>query len=448
MPIVATAQVLTQTGQDPARTPAWPALRRLVSGNHALGWADQAAVSATSFLALIMIGRWTDASELGAYAIGSSVLALLLAAQESLVTRPYSIQLHRPRRNAGEHAFSVLVLSLLLAASGMFVLGVGALTLSAFGAHHELVDVSWAVAGAMPFVLLREFARRFAFAHLKMFRALMLDAAVAAFSVGMLAWLGWSGRLSAVTAFAALGVSCAIAGFGWLYLARREFELRLHQIRPTLMQSWVLGRWLLSGQLALQVQGYLMYWLSLIIAGATVTGIFAACMSIVSFANPLLFGFYNVATPRFVNTLKNEGSAGLRRQAARDTLLLGAVMTSFCLLVLLLGDRAMHVLYAGAEYSGNGHILAVLAAAALAAAVGAPASLALASAERARPVAAVMTFTAVLNVVLLWWLMPAWGLLGAAYAALIAETAGSLGRWTAFLALMPKLAARRSDAVS
>jgi len=44
-------------------------------------------------LALIMLGRWTDANQLGAYATAVSVLALLLAAQESLITRPYTIQM-------------------------------------------------------------------------------------------------------------------------------------------------------------------------------------------------------------------------------------------------------------------------------------------------------------------------------------------------------------------
>src|SRR4051794_35506172 len=123
MSTVATARLVSQTRQRPAGRSAWRTLFCLVSGNHALGWADQAAVSATNFLTLIMLGRFAGASELGAYAVGSSVLALLLAAQESLVTRPYSIQLHRPPGTPAKHAFSALVLSVLLAALGVFLLG-------------------------------------------------------------------------------------------------------------------------------------------------------------------------------------------------------------------------------------------------------------------------------------------------------------------------------------
>lgn len=419
-----------------ARRPAWNGLQRLASESHILAWADQAIVSATSFLALIMIGRWTDPSHLGAYAIGGSVLALLLATQESLITRPYTIQLDRPLGTPAEHAFSSLVLSFLLSAAAVVVLGAAAVMLS-FGAQQHAAAMTWALAGATPFVLMREFARRFAFAHLDMHRALMVDAPVAALNVVLLAWLGWTERLSAVTAFGAAGAACGIGAIGWLYLARHEFAFRLGRVRATLSQSWGLGKWLFSSQLALQAQGYMTYWLSLVIAGATVTGIYTACMSIVAFTNPLLFGFYNVLTPKSVRAFRHGGGAGLRRQAFWDSVLLTALMGAFCGLVLWLGDDALNLLYPAPEYRGYGDVLSLLALATLAAAIGVPASIALASAERAHAVAGVTAVTTILNLGLVWWLMTYWGLLGAAYGMLIAEAFGSAGRWIAFLALVP-----------
>lgn len=105
---------------------AGPALRgfgRLFVSGHFLALADQGIVSAASFLALIMIGRWTDAGQLGMYAIGNSILAVLIWMQDALITRPYSIQLDRPLGTPAEHAFSALVLNLLLSSAGMAVLG-------------------------------------------------------------------------------------------------------------------------------------------------------------------------------------------------------------------------------------------------------------------------------------------------------------------------------------
>jgi hypothetical protein len=197
-----------ETGRAITRSLTRLNLLRFISGNHVLAWADQAIVSATSFVALILIGRWTGASQLGAYAIGSSVLALLLATQESLITRPYSIQLNYPVGTPAEHAFSSLILSFLLSAVAALLLSASALALDAFGAPSEWLSIVWFLAGATPLVLMREFARRFSFAHLRLRQVLMLDLVVSALNVIALASLGFTGRLSAATAFAALSLSC------------------------------------------------------------------------------------------------------------------------------------------------------------------------------------------------------------------------------------------------
>ena len=442
--IAAAATVLQPYAGKPVSGPArWRSYWRH-SANHLAALADQAIVSGTSFAALIMLGRWTDANQLGAYATAVSLLALLLAAQESLITRPYTIQMDH-LSGAAEHAFSSLLLSVALSAAATCVLSAAALMLSAIDAHPSVAEITWALAGMTPFVLTREFARRFAFAHFKVFHVLLLDCAVAASNLVFLSWLSWTGSLSALTALTATGISCAIGSLGWLYVARREFAFRLGVLRTTLKASWGMGKWLLSGQIALQVQGYVAYWLTMVIAGAAITGIYAACMSIVSFANPMLFGLFNILTPKSVRAFRTEGGAGLRRQAALDALLLAALMSVFCVFVLLAGENVMGVVYPGAEYRGHGQILTVLALSALAGAIGAPASIALASAQHTRAVAGVMSFAAVLNVALVWALMTHWGFLGAAYAVLIAEAVGSLGRWIAFLALVPAAARVDSD---
>jgi len=416
----------------------WSRLLRFVSGVHVLALTDQAVVSAASFLTMVIIGRATDPSQLGAYAIAISVLASCFTIQGSLITLPYSIQRHRPLGTPAEHAGSSLAHSALLAAGIVLMLAVAALGLFAGGAPAELVAMTWALAGVAPFALFREFCRRFSFTHLQLGHALMLDLAVALTQLAILGWLGWTGRLSAVTACGALGFSCGLAAFGWLVLARADFAIRGDQLRATLAQSWSLGKWLFVNQIMVQVQRYITYWLSLVIAGAAVTGVYAACMSVVSFANPLTFGLGNILTPRSVLAWKEGGAAGLRRQAIRDALLFGAAMAPFCILVMLAGDDVMRVLYHGVDYEGHGHAVAVLAFAALASAIGLPASNALASMERPREIFVVGAVGAVLTVILVWWLMTEWGLLGAAYGLLSGNVVGSAGLWIAFLARAPQ----------
>ena len=92
--------------------------------------------------------------------------------------------------------------------------------------------------------------------------------------------------MSATSACAALGAGCAFPTVIWLYHARVEFAVRLQQVQMALKQTWALGKWLLIGRITVQVQGYVAYWLAAALGGAAITGVYAACMSIIGFANP------------------------------------------------------------------------------------------------------------------------------------------------------------------
>lgn len=405
-------------------------------GTQALALADQAIVSAASFLTTVVIARWTIPNELGLYSIGISLLVSSLSIQESLISLPYTIQQHRAPGTPAEHAGSSLTHSALLSALGIVVLAVTASALSASGAEPQLRAMTWTLAGVLPFALLREFARKFSLAHLHTGQALILDSAVAAIQLAGLGWIGWTGRMSSATACAALGVACASTAIVWLCFSRGKFVIRWDQVLKTTRQSWCLGKWLFAGQITVSVQGYMAYWLLALVVGTTATGVFAACMSVVSFANPLITGLSNILTPQAVLALKEGGGAQLRRQAIRDSLLLSAAMTLFCAVVMFAGGDIMRLLYHGEQYEAQGHTVAVLAVALLASAVGTPASSALASMERARAIAWAGSVGVVVTGVLVWLFILEWGLLGAAYGFLCGNVAATVGRWVAFLTLV------------
>ena len=320
------------------------AIRRFILGAHVLALADQVVVSGASFLATVVIARSTDSIQLGAYAIGVSLLASVLTVQESLILLPYSIQRYSPLGTPAEHAGISLTLSGLLSAANIMVLVAVALGLSMHGAQPEVVAMTWALAATTPFVLSREFGRRFSFAHLQLAHALILDSTVAFIQLAVLSWLASAGRMSVVAACVTLGGACGLTALGWLYLARADFAFRLSHVRATIRQSWGLGKWLFVGQMTVLVQRYVIYWLSLVIAGPAVTGVYAACMSVVAFANPVIFGLGNILTPRSVSAWKNGGGTALRSQAIHDTALLGAVLTAFCIAIALCGEDLMHFL--------------------------------------------------------------------------------------------------------
>ena len=145
---------------------AWGGLLRFFSGSYALALADQTVVSGTSFLTTVLIARVTDPGQLGIFAIGISVLASVHAVQDSLILLPYSIRCHHPSGTRAEYAGASLTLSGVLSALTAVALILSALAMSAWSAGPEMVAMTWALAGVVPFWLAREFGRRFAFAHL------------------------------------------------------------------------------------------------------------------------------------------------------------------------------------------------------------------------------------------------------------------------------------------
>jgi O-antigen/teichoic acid export membrane protein len=439
-PIVRTGPIARPDYGRPSRARlAWARLLRIISVSHILALADQVVVSGASFLTMILVARWTDAAHLGIFAIAISVLAVPIAIQHSLVVQPYMIRRHDQRRSAGERASCALIQTAILSVAGFLLLTAAAQSLSAFGGPPEVRQTAWAVAALLPLVMGKELVRNLAFADLHAGRALGLDMAAASIQLAALAGLVWTGRMSLLAVFVVIGASCALVTAAVLYLTRATFAFHLRSFRPLLEESWNIGKWLSVSRLAFLVQGYATYWLVGAVAGATMTGIYAACMNVVGLANPLILGLYNVLAPKSVLAWKESGAAGLRRSTVNDALLLAGLMSLFCLFIFFTGETAMQLFYGGGEYQGYGNIIDVLALATLVAAAGLPASNALASIERVGWGAAVSGTSAVLHVGLVFWLMTKWGLLGATFGMLVANSIWTLARWTAILRLVPRV---------
>lgn len=423
----------TVTQVAPRRFRVAGGLRALAASDWALAVADQILVSGASFAATLLIGR-TASAALGEYALAVSVVATVLALQNALVLLPYTIRRHRADAEEAADAGEALALSGLLSLAAAAACLVVAAALAGAGAG-SAAALTATLGAAMPFLLLREFARRCALARLRMRAVLALDVAAAGMQLAGLAALAPSHTLGATGACAVLGLSCAIPALVWTAAGRREIAWPVRELSRAAERSWALGKWLLLGQLTVQVQSYCAYWLSGFIAGATVTGVYAACMSIIGFANPVVFGIGNVMTPKLAQAWQRGGGEGIRREAAKNALLLGSLMALFCLLVGAFGESLMELLLPGHEYQDHGAVLMVLAFAMLATATGMPASNALASMERPRAIVIVGGLGAAVTVALVGVLMTEYGLVGAAYGFLIGSIVGALGRWVAFLAV-------------
>lgn len=413
---------------------ALPYLAMARSG-HALAVGDQVIVSATNFLTTVLIGRFSGPAALGVYSIGFTLLTSCLCVLEALISTPYTVQRHHARTTDGIVGASLMQTAALSAASA-------ALLMAAAGVSYAAADVAvthmlWVLAVMIPGVLLREFARRIAFAHLHMEQALLLDLAAAALQLCTLGWLLHIGQLSTVTALAALGAASTLSGLVWLLASRTSFTTNTTVFRAATRAHWRLGRWLFATQVVVAVQGLLVYWLLVWRQDTTAAGVFTACTSIVLVSNPILLGFGNYLAPKSAVAWAEGGRERLLGESRCDAALLVSGLALFCAAVLLFGDPLIRALYKGPEYAGNADTVSLLAIGMLAMAVGMPANNALISMQRPQS----LFWTAVLatsaTAASVWGLVGPWGPMGAAVAVLIGNIIRSGVRWSLVLTPIP-----------
>lgn len=408
---------------------------RGISRAHVLAITDQGVVSGSSFLVTVILGRLSSPSELGVYALCMVLLQWFLTVLEALVSLPYTFQRHRPLGTPDEHAGTVLIHSVLLAIIAAVFLGLSAIGLSWYGESRFSI-LSGTLAAVVPFALLREFCRRFAFAHLQMANAVILDLGVALMQIGFLGWLIWAGKLSAISALATIGAGCALGAVPWLYLARASFTIRWDQLLKTMRQSLELGKWFFAIRLTSAIGGQTIPWFVAAIVGVGAAGIYAACDSIASLANPLIMGFYNIVNARAALAFVEGGNPRLWREARRDALLIGASLGVLCVILIRFSEDLLVALY-GAGYAGNGDVISVLALSVIATGIGLPAASALTSIGHARSVFLMALAGDFSSLVLALSLVTELGVQGAAYAYLAGSIIRSAAWWARFMMLLP-----------
>jgi O-antigen/teichoic acid export membrane protein/tRNA A-37 threonylcarbamoyl transferase component Bud32 len=405
-------------------------LARLGSGQ-LLALADQAAVSATSFLTSLLIGRYAGPSALGIYALGFSIITSCLCVLEALIATPYMVQRHFSPETAGK-AGAALAMTAALALATAAVLGCAALVAVGM-TEPEAATMLATLAIIAPGVLVREFARRLAFTHLRMGQAVRFDLATSGLQLIALSCLVAADRLSAITAFLSLGATSAAIGLLWLCAAPDDFSLRNVSVRQAARASWSVGRWLFATQIVIAAQAMLIPLLLGWLQDAAAVGIYTACMSIVLFSNPFILGLTNHQGPRSALAWSEGGGERLRRECRQDVILLGAGLLAFCAAILMIGNPLVRMLYGNRLYAGDGAALTVLAFGMLVMAVGMPSNNALTSMQMPRPIFWSGLFATIVTTIGVLLLAGFWGSTGVAVAALIGNVVRTVARWCIFL---------------
>ncbi len=330
---------------------------------------DQGVVSGTNFITALVIAHQCSRQDMGVYYLAWTIVLFLTAVTCNLVSVPYTMYCNRHRGSAGAwYAGSTLVHQLLL--SGLAAAGLLAVAAALeWGAGPpSLRPLAWTLAAVLPPLLMREFIRRWAFAHFALRTAVVVDLATSGLQLSGLFLLVFCFHgISIPAVYLVMGGASAAVCAAWFAWARPPLRMGASRIAADWRAHWGFGKWALAGQLA-NLGFYLLPWMLAAVHGKAATGVLAACNTLVGLANLFVIGMGNFVGPKAAHALAEGGARALAGVMRTTLLLFVVVLGAFCAVTWLAGDLMAWCL--GSQYAGCGPLIAVLAMATFTDAVG------------------------------------------------------------------------------
>jgi O-antigen/teichoic acid export membrane protein len=349
-------------------TPLWLRMAGLLIQTGRKGIAvlfDQALVSGTSFITMIVVGRALGKVNLGLYVLAYSVLVICLEVQNSFIGSAYTISISssdpssRPRQTGSALLLST-VLSVLAATCIMLV---GSMC-SGWRDIEVLRPLLWVLSFATGAVIIKEFARRACFAYFQIGSAICLDGIASAIQISGILVIAHFGLASVRSIYCIIGCASAGALALWMTTWRDRVTISCRGALESLRNSWSFGAWVLTGNLAFVLGQQIYPWILAWLMGRETTGSFAACLGVLALINPFVSAVGNYLGP-LTAAVSRRGSNELYGVVRKASLLVFGVVGAFTLAVSLGGNHLLRLLY-GSAYAVDPHIIVVLAGSVLA----------------------------------------------------------------------------------
>ena len=391
---------------------------------------DQGIVSSTNFLTGILIGRTCTKDEFGLYILGMTIVTFMIGFQSSLITSPYMIYVAKQDKN-GKESFTGNTFIHQLVLSITTVIMLMSVWFFIRSAHAEFGKVISALAGAISFILIREYIRLVSLSRLHAYSVLLLDILVSCIQIIGILLLAHYGILSASRIFWVVGFSCGISGICLIIWRHEWFILKLQEVVKQFVRNLGVGRWFLASLLVNTLSKELYAWMLTFFQNTATTGTFGASTGIVNISHPLVIGITNFLGPLFAHAYANNGWNKLSKLIRKSTLLVLLVMGIFCGALFLCGEELVVFVY-GTKYSGNGLLVSTLALATLTSVLTTPIGIGLWTIERPdinfKACLGSLAVTMILGVLLVKYL----GLIGVGLSLLIGNICESLIKYYSF----------------
>ncbi len=397
---------------------------------------DQVVVSATSFLTLMLIARLCTVAEVGVFHLAWTVVGFLRTTQERMLSNPYLVFVHQTGQDEATFLGSSLFFQAVFAAACSVLIGLASMAFLWLREPAGLGAVLLVFIAAAPFILLRDHVRAICGANFRFELALAMDICVCLLQLGGIIGLAATDTVSIHTATVAMGVACFVPTFFWLQRRPQPFRVQRDRLAADWRDGWSYARWLVLAR-AVGIGGfYVIPWLIVWFVDSSAAGRFATCSNLVGLSLMFIMGANNYFQPRTVKAFHEAGVRAMLRSLFETIAILLVVLGLVALCFFWGGGWLLAWIY-GPSYAGYGSVVFLLSLSMLAVCVSIASGNGLAALGKPRGYFWGELAYCVVAIFLAWWLIPRYGLNGAAISliggglAASVITAGTLARLVA-----------------
>lgn len=314
--------------------------------------ADQGIVSLGNCATNVMLARSLAVAEFGIFALLLEAMLFLNSLQAALVIYPLSVRgAIMAREGLRRLAGSCLMLTLALA----LPLGVSVI-LAGNVVDSLLTGILCAI--ALCAGQCQETLRRAMMAHGGQRRALPADAVSYLGQASIVFVLSVTGILSVNLAFATMALTSIAAVIVQSIQIGPRFTFKPRDIAQTGRDFWILGRWVLMGNLTLIVTTLGCSWTLVYFHGTDAVGRFQALANLMKLSNPLTICMAGLIVPAAARAFRDDGLDAAKSIAKKYGLLTGGVLIPYFAFLALLPTTSIHLLYGtNSAYAGLGNQL-------------------------------------------------------------------------------------------
>jgi O-antigen/teichoic acid export membrane protein len=429
--------VITITHGSPAIGKPGMAVFRSESAYFGVGLVDQALISISNLVCVVLVARSVSISDFGAFSLATAALLFANSIQNAIVTGPHAVfSAFLNNRQFREYTTILGSLQLVTAIGSTIILMLGSLILE----RSSPTTASAVMIAAFVTIVWQgqEFARRVMYAKSDAIGAAINDSINYGLQACAFAILWYMDKLSIDRALWAMGATSIVALTVGLWRIRGEFtsSVTLRRALQVFREIWHYGRWMLASSLTYWSSGQLFPVLAAAFVGLDATAAIRAAQTLLGPAH-IFFRFVETSlTPTAARIRAQDGREALSALLARVAITSVAIFGLTSAFLLIVADNILARVF-GESYAGYSLLLGLVIVSYLFLIVSAILSLGLRAERKSRPIFIAGLLSAIFALTLGPLLVSLWGANGAAVGLVMHAIITSAMLWSSYRVAEP-----------